>query len=154
MVSDKKTTVRSIAPRVFFDIPHQKDDLKIECQFEDPELADNIKPDTEYAIVGKIDRFKPGKGIVIRKANFLPSGAGGHKASAANSLANPFADASRAEFSPPSPRTPISPGNLSSITPRVFTDCSNAVRRDNEARKHLACGGVSDFAPAYGDHHA
>jgi tetratricopeptide (TPR) repeat protein len=154
VVADKKTTIRSIAPRVYFDIPNQKEDLKIECQFEDPEIAENIKPDVEYAIVGKVDRFKPGKGIVVRKANFLPGGAGGHKASAEVAPLKPSAHLGRFDSGRQPPNAPIAFRDLSLITPRVFTDRSNAVNRENEARKHLACRGVSDVAPVYGDHHA
>ena len=74
VVADKKLRVRNTTPRVYFDVPGQKEDLRIECVFEDPDLVLGLKGDVEYTIVGKVDRFKPGKGIVVKNANLLASG--------------------------------------------------------------------------------
>jgi tetratricopeptide (TPR) repeat protein len=91
VVEDKKTRVRIVTPRVFFDVPSPKGDFKIECVFEDAETIDAIKEDSEYLVVGRVDRYKPGKGIALKNANLLSAG----KSSAARPGGAEFACAER-----------------------------------------------------------
>lgn len=76
VVTDKKMRVRMTPPRVYFDIPGGKDDLKIECVFSDPDMAEGINTDSEYFIVGKVQPFKSGKTITLKNATFLAQGGG------------------------------------------------------------------------------
>lgn len=69
VVVDKKMRVRQSAPHVFIDVPAPKDDLKIECQFQNPDDIDGIKEETVYLVIGKVDRYRPGKGITLKNVS-------------------------------------------------------------------------------------
>ncbi|HJZ91605.1 MAG TPA: tetratricopeptide repeat protein [Gemmataceae bacterium] len=71
VITDKQLKLRNLPPRVFFDVPGQKEDLRIECQFDDPEMALGLNLDNEYWIVGKVQKYKAGKGITLKEAVFL-----------------------------------------------------------------------------------
>ncbi|HEX3146927.1 MAG TPA: tetratricopeptide repeat protein [Gemmataceae bacterium] len=71
LVRDKRLKIRDTAPQVFFNVPGQKDDLKVECLFDDPDTIAALTEEQEYTIVGKVEKFKPGKGIKLKSANIL-----------------------------------------------------------------------------------
>lgn len=58
-------------PRIFFDANNGKEDMRIECQFHDPDVHWEVQDGQEYRIAGKVQRFKPGAGILLIDANFM-----------------------------------------------------------------------------------
>jgi tetratricopeptide (TPR) repeat protein len=129
VVTDKHLKVRNTPPRVFFDVPGGKEDLRIECLFDDIDVVSGLKLDTEYWVVGKVQKYRPGKGITLKEATFLPTGSGKVAAGV--------------------PRD----ANLSSITLCQFTPNTQAIT--NQAPEHtprvVGCWFVTW---AYGDRHA
>jgi hypothetical protein len=63
-------------PRIFFDVPIQKDDMVVEIKFnsEGGDIEASIKDGAEYRINGIVQRYKPGSGILITDANAMPLG--------------------------------------------------------------------------------
>ncbi len=58
-------------PRIFFETNSGKEDMRIECQFHDPDVHWEVQNGQEYRIAGKVQRFKPGVGVLLIEANFM-----------------------------------------------------------------------------------
>lgn len=54
-------------PKIFFELP-EGEKVVIECQFDDPDVAQEMKPDIEYRIAGRVSKFKPGAPITLKQA--------------------------------------------------------------------------------------
>ena len=47
---------------MFFNVPGQKDDLKVECLFDDPDTIASLREEQEYTIVGKVEASRRARG--------------------------------------------------------------------------------------------
>jgi tetratricopeptide (TPR) repeat protein len=54
--------------KVYLDVPG---DLKVEVLFGGEDVTENLKEGTEYLINGKVSRFKPGAGLVLKESNVM-----------------------------------------------------------------------------------
>lgn len=54
-------------PKVFFDIGEQEK-ISVECQFDDPDIASEMRGDTEYWIAGRVQKFRQGSPITLKQA--------------------------------------------------------------------------------------
>src|SRR5262249_20844189 len=97
------------------EMPGGKDDFKIECVFNDPDMAENIAAESEYMVVGKVQPFKSGKTITLKNATFLAQSGG--KAAAVR----PPADGRFVAANRPGLRW-VQGANVSPITPQMFTN--------------------------------
>ncbi len=54
-------------PKIFFELP-EGEKIIVECQFDDPDIAQEMKGDIEYRIAGRVSKFKPGAPITLKQA--------------------------------------------------------------------------------------
>lgn len=64
----------TLKPRIYFDVPNQKEDFKIEIRLnsEGGEIERGLEDATEYRFNGVVQRLKAGSGIILDDGNLMP----------------------------------------------------------------------------------
>jgi tetratricopeptide (TPR) repeat protein len=54
-------------PKVFFEVP-TPDKISVECLFDDPDIVNDLRADSEYLIAGRVQKFKAGAPVTLKQA--------------------------------------------------------------------------------------
>src|SRR4029079_5413488 len=72
-------------PKVYFDIDGSPK-LTVQCFPCDGDDVSQLQPGKEYNVMGKIDKFIPGRPIPLRESFFVDQGAGAPSGAASNKI--------------------------------------------------------------------